>query len=299
MGALIACNILVGRAIAPMAQVSSLVIQYEQSAKALRTLDEIMNLPEEREPGKHYVHRDRLDGAIEFKDINFAYPGTEHNALKSVSFKMKAGERVALIGRIGSGKSTVEKLLAGLYKPQQGAITIDGIDLNQIDPVDLRRNLGYVPQDVLLFAGTLRENILVGMPFASDEQLLRAAKLAGVDQFASTHPMGFDMPVGERGAALSGGQRQAVSLARALLHNPNLLVLDEPSNSMDNASEEQLKAQLEAYVKGKSLVLITHKVALLSLVDRIIVIDQGQVVADGPKDTVLDALRQGRLQVRR
>ena len=299
MGALIACNILVGRAIAPMAQVASLVIQYEQSAKALRTLDEIMNLPEEREPGKHYVHRDRLDGAIEFKDISFAYPGTEHNALKSVSFKMKAGERVALIGRIGSGKSTVEKLLAGLYKPQQGAITIDGIDLNQIDPVDLRRNLGYVPQDVLLFAGTLRENILVGMPFASDEQLLRAAKLAGVDQFASTHPMGFDMPVGERGAALSGGQRQAVSLARALLHNPNLLVLDEPSNSMDNASEEQLKAQLEAYVKGKSLVLITHKVALLSLVDRIIVIDQGQVVADGPKDTVLDALRQGRLQVRR
>jgi len=299
MGALIASNILVGRAIAPMAQIASLIIQYEQSAKALSTLNEIMKMPDEREAGKHYVHRDILKGAVEFNDVSFAYPNTEHQALKNIKFKMQAGERVALIGRIGSGKSTLEKLLTGLYRPTQGSITVDGLDINQIDPVDLRRNIGYVPQDVLLFAGTLRENILVGMPYASDERLLQVAKIAGVDQFASTHPLGFDMPVGERGASLSGGQRQAVSLARALLHNPNLLILDEPSNSMDNASEEQLKGLLQTYVKGKSLVLITHKVALLSLVDRIIVIDGGMVVADGPKDTVLEALRQGRLQVRR
>lgn len=299
MGALIACNILVGRAIAPMAQVASLIIQYEQSAKALSTLNEIMALPDERDAGKHYVHREILKGAIEFKDVGFAYPNSEQGALKNVCFKIKAGERVALIGRIGSGKSTVEKLIAGLYRPQQGSITIDGIDVNQIDPVDLRRNLGYVPQDVLLFAGTLRENIVVGSPSASDKELLEAARISGVDQFASAHPSGFDLPVGERGSSLSGGQRQAASLARALIHEPNIMVLDEPSNSMDNASEEQLRANLVNYVKDRTLVLITHKVSLLSLVDRIIVIDQGQVVADGPKDTVLEALRQGRLQVRR
>ncbi len=299
MGALIACNILVGRAIAPMAQIASLIIQYEQSAKALSTLNDIMALPDERDEGKHYVHRESLKGAIEFKDVSFAYPGNEQGALKNVSFSLKAGERVALIGRIGSGKSTIEKLVAGLYRPQQGSITIDGIDVNQIDPVDLRRNIGYVPQDVLLFAGTLRDNIVVGMPTASDKQLLEASKISGVDQFAGSHPLGFDLPVGERGAALSGGQRQSVSLARALLHKPNILILDEPSNSMDNASEEQLRANLVSYVMDKTLFLITHKVSLLSLVDRIIVVDQGQVVADGPKEPVLEALRQGRLQVRR
>lgn len=299
MGALIACNILVSRAIAPMAQVANLIIQYEQSTKALKTLNDIMSLPDEREQDKHYVHRAQLEGAIEFKEVSFAYPGSEHGAIKNVSFKLRAGERVALIGRIGSGKSTVEKLVAGLYRPQQGSILIDGIDVNQIDPVDLRRNIGYVPQDVLLFAGTLRDNIVVGSPNSSDEQLLKAAKIAGVDFFAGHHPQGFEMQVGERGGALSGGQRQSVAVARALIHNPEILVLDEPSNSMDNASEEQLRARLEQYVQGRTLMLITHKVSLLSLVDRIIVVDRGQVVADGPKDGVLEALRQGRLQVAR
>jgi ATP-binding cassette subfamily C protein LapB len=299
MGALIACNILVGRAIAPMAQISGLVIQYEQATKALKTLNSIMELPDEREATKHYVHRETLTGQMEFKNIDFTYPNSEVGSLNGVSFSIKQGEKVALIGRIGSGKSTIQKLLAGLYKPQSGAITLDGIDINQIDPVDLRRNLGYLPQDVLLFAGTLRENIVIGLPSVSDERLLEVAKLTGVDQFVAQHPLGFDMPVGERGAGLSGGQRQAIGLARSLLHQPNILLLDEPSNSMDNASEEYLRGQLETFIKDRTLLLVTHKVSLLQLVDRIIVVDRGQVVADGPKETVLEALRQGRLQVRR
>lgn len=299
MGALIACVILSGRAIAPMAQVASLIIQYEQSAKALRTLNEIMELPVEREEGQHFVHRPKLEGNVEFRNVSFKYPGVEHAALEKVSFRIKAGERVAMIGRIGSGKSTIEKLLLGLYQPTDGAILLDGVDINQIDPVDLRRNTGYVPQDVMLFAGSVRDNILVGSPRASDADMLRAARLAGVDQFVNLHPSGFDMPVGERGQALSGGQKQSIAIARALLHQPQLLIMDEPSNSMDNASEEQFKRQLKSVIEGRTLLMVTHKMSLLTLVDRLIVIDQGQVVADGPKETVLEALKQGRLQVRR
>ena len=299
MGALIACNILAGRAIAPMAQISSLIIQYEQSVKALSTLNEIMDLPDERESGKHYVHRKELTGSISFKNVDFSYPGADVASLSGVSFTVKPGEKVAIIGRIGSGKSTIQKLLAGLYKPASGSITVDGIDVNQIDPVDLRRNIGYVPQDVLLFAGTLRDNIVIGSPKVSDSDLLSVARLTGIDQFAEAHPLGYDLKVGERGAGLSGGQRQAIALARSLLHKPNILLLDEPSNSMDNASEEHLRAQLEHFIEGRTMLLVTHKVSLLGLVDRIIVVDGGHIVADGPKDTVLEALRQGRLQVRR
>ncbi|MBT00347.1 MAG: type I secretion system permease/ATPase [Oceanospirillaceae bacterium] len=299
LGALIACVILSGRAIAPMAQVASLIVQYEQAAKALKTLDGIMELPVEREEGQHFVHRSKLDGNIEFRDVAFNYPGVEHPALKKVSFSIKGGERLAMIGRIGSGKTTIEKLLLGLYSPSDGTILLDGVDINQIDPVDLRRNIGYVPQDVMLFAGTVRENILVGSPQASDVDMLKAAKLAGVDQFVNLHPMGFDMQVGERGQALSGGQKQSIAIARALLHDPPILVMDEPSNSMDNASEEQFKRRLAEALEGRTLIMVTHKMSLLSLVDRLLVVDQGQLLADGGKETVLEALKQGRLQVRR
>ncbi|MBV1787229.1 type I secretion system permease/ATPase [Marinobacterium sp. D7] len=299
LGALIACNILVGRAIAPTAQMASLIIQYEQSAKALKTLDEIMALPVEREEGKHFVHRPRLEGNIEFRNVSFHYPNVEYPALRQVSFKINAGERVAMIGRIGSGKTTIEKMLLGLYQPTDGAILLDGVDIKQIDPVDLRLNTGYVPQDVMLFAGTVRDNITVGSPQVADAAMLKAASLAGVDQFVNLHPLGFDMQVGERGQALSGGQRQSIAIARALLHDPNLLIMDEPSNAMDNASEEQFKRRLNEVLEGRTLLMITHKMSLLTLVDRLIVIDQGQVVADGPKETVLEALKQGRLHVRR
>lgn len=299
MGALIACVILSGRVLQPMAQVAGLVTNFHQSQKALETLDQIMQLPDERESGRQFVHRSELTGKIEFRDVKFKYPNTEQSSLEKVSFTLKPGEKVALIGRIGSGKSTIEKLLMGLYAPEEGSIRIDDIDINQIDPVDLRRNIGYVPQDILLFDGTVRENIVMGSPEVTDQRLLEAAALAGVDQFVNRHPLGFDLPVGERGSALSGGQRQAVAIARALIHKPNILILDEPTNAMDNASEEFIRQQLASYSQDKSMILVTHKMSLLSLVERIIVIDSGLVVADGPKAVVLDALKQGRLHIQR
>ena len=299
MGALVACVILSGRAIAPMGQVANLVISFHQAATALKSLNEIMDLPSEREDGQQFVHRDRLKGGIEFKEVSFAYPGEEQKALDRVSFSVKPGEKVALIGRIGSGKSTIEKLVLGLYAPADGSVRIDGIDLNQIDPVDLRRNFGYVPQDIMLFAGTMRDNIVVGSPQTEDPRLVKVATMAGLNDLVNRHPQGFDMQVGERGASLSGGQRQAVAVARSMVHNPSIMILDEPTASMDNASEEHIKKMLSEYVKNKTMLVVTHKMSLLSLVDRIIVMDSGRIVADGPKESVLDALKQGRLQVQR
>ncbi|MCP4596960.1 type I secretion system permease/ATPase [Neptuniibacter sp.] len=299
MGALVACVMLSGRAIAPMAQVANLVISYHQASTALKGLNEIMDLPSERSDGQQFVHRNELEGAIEFQNVSFAYPGQEQRALDRVSFSVKPGEKVALIGRIGSGKSTVEKLVLGLYEASEGSVRIDGIDINQIDPVDLRRNFGYMPQDIMLFAGSVRDNIVIGAPQTEDAQLVAVAKLTGVSDMVNRHPQGFDMQVGERGAGLSGGQRQAVAVARSLIHDPNILILDEPTASMDNSSEEQIKKMLTEYSQEKTMLVVTHKMSLLSLVDRIIVMDAGRVVADGPKESVLDALKQGRLQVQR
>ncbi|MGH1463096.1 MAG: type I secretion system permease/ATPase [Neptuniibacter sp.] len=299
MGALIACVILSGRAIAPMSQVANLVIGFHQASTALKGLNEIMALPSEREEGQQFVHRDELKGAIEFKDVSFAYPGQEHKALDKVSFTCKPGEKVALIGRIGSGKSTIEKLILGLYEANEGSVRIDGIDINQIDPVDLRRNFGYMPQDIMLFSGTVRDNIVIGSPQTDDASLVEVANLTGVSEMVNRHPQGFEMQVGERGSSLSGGQRQMVAIARSLIHKPNLLILDEPTASMDNSSEEQIKNVLKEYSEKRTLLVVTHKMSLLSLVDRIVVMDAGRVVADGPKDSVLEALKQGRLQVQR
>ncbi|MDP2521729.1 type I secretion system permease/ATPase [Neptunomonas phycophila] len=299
MGALIACVILSGRVLQPMAQVAGLVTNFHQSKAALEALDQIMQLPDEREAGRQYVHRPELSGKLEFKDVQFKYPSSEQASIEKVSFKINAGEKIALIGRIGSGKSTIEKLLMGLYRPDQGSVRIDDIDINQIDPVDLRRNIGYVPQDIMLFSGSVRDNIVMGSPEVDDERLIQAARIAGVDNFVNRHPHGFDMQVGERGSLLSGGQRQAVAIARGLIHEPNILILDEPTNSMDNSTEDFIRKQLTQYSKDKTLVLVTHKMSLLSLVERIVVIDGGFVVADGPKAVVLDALKQGRLHIQR
>lgn len=299
MGALIACVILSGRAIAPMSQVANLVIGFHQASTALKGLNEIMALPSEREEGQQFVHRDKLEGAIAFKDVSFAYPGQEQKALDRVSFSVKPGEKVALIGRIGSGKSTIEKLVLGLYDANEGSVRIDGIDIKQIDPVDLRRNFGYMPQDIMLFSGTVRENIIIGSPQTDDSRLVEIANQTGVSDMVNRHPQGFDMQVGERGAGLSGGQRQAVAVARALVHEPSILVLDEPTASMDNSSEEQIKKVFKSYSEKRTLLVVTHKMSLLTLVDRIIVMDGGRIVADGPKESVLEALKQGRLQVQR
>jgi ATP-binding cassette subfamily C protein LapB len=252
-------------------------------------------LPVERPPERNFLHRPVLQGAIEFSNVSFSYPGQQIAALDNISLRIAPGERVAVIGRIGSGKSTLEKLILGLYEPTAGAVLLDGIDLRQIDPADVRRNIGYVPQDVMLFFGSLRDNIALAAPQADDESVLRAAELAGVMSFVSRHPAGLEQQIGERGEGLSGGQRQAVAIARGLLLEPPVLIMDEPTNAMDNSSEEQFKNRLLPLLDGRTLLLVTHRASLLSLVGRVIVMDGGRIVADGPKDQVLEALRGGRL----
>jgi ATP-binding cassette subfamily C protein LapB len=297
MGGLIACTMLASRALAPFGQVAGLLTQYHNASTALTSLNEIMTREVERPEGAAFVSRPVFRGEIDFRDVEFAYPG-EGNAetLRKVSFHIDPGERVALIGRVGSGKSTLLRLILGLYQPTAGAIRIDGVDIRQLDPSELRRNVGYVPQDATLFFGSLKENILLAAPQLDDADLLAAAEVAGLSEMVNAHPRGFDMMVGERGESLSGGQRQGVAIARAVVHNPPILLLDEPTGAMDHSSEEAIKQRLRQYAAHKTLLIITHRTSLLDLVDRLIVVDNGRIVADGPKERVVEALRQGRIE---
>ena len=297
MGGLIACVILTGRTMAPMAMVVNLATHFNQALTGLKNLDRIMSMPVEREEQSSFVHRPRLGGDIEFDNVTFSYPHQKTVALNKVSFRIKQGERVAIIGSTGSGKTTIEKLILGLYQPASGAVSIDGIDVRQIDPAELRHNIGYVPQDITLFSGSVRDNIVFGAPYVDDSAVLRAAVLSGVNEFVDHHPSGFNLPVGERGNELSGGQRQGVVIARSLLLDPPIMLMDEPTNSMDNGTEERLKSKMGSILEGKTLLLVTHRASLLDLVDRIILIDNGAVVADGPKDKVREALRLGKFRV--
>ena len=294
-GGLIACYLLSSRAMSPIGQVAGLLVQYHTAATALHSLEDLMKLPVERGEDVRFLSRPVIRGDIEFRNVSFGYGEDKAPVLRDVSFSIRAGERVGVLGRVGSGKTTLEKLILGLYQPTQGAVLIDGIDLRQLDPSELRRNIGYVPQDVTLFYGSLRDNIVLGAPAADDEKVLRAARIAGIADLADAHPRGYDMLVGERGESLSGGQRQGVAIARALVADPPILLLDEPTASMDHASEEAVKLQLHGCAAGKTLIVITHRTSLLDLVDRIIVVDGGRIVADGPKAQVVEALRQGRV----
>lgn len=292
MGGLVACTILSGRALMPLAQIAGLLSRYQHSRMAYESLNQLMALPVERPPGKTFLRREKLDGQIEFIKVSFKYPEQPVAALDGVNLKINAGERVAILGRVGSGKSTISKLLLALYQPESGTVMVDGVDVNQIDPADLRRQIGYIPQDVKLFYGTVRDNMAMGSRLIEDEDFLQAARLAGVDKIVSRHPAGFDMPVGEQGRGLSGGQRQAVAIARALLGKPSMMVMDEPTSAMDHATEQAFVNAMQGFLPGKTLVLVTHKPTLLALVDRIIVVEFGRVVADGPKEKVLQALMQ-------
>jgi ATP-binding cassette subfamily C protein LapB len=297
MGALIACVILGGRAIAPIGQVANLMARYHHSKNALSTLDDIMSKPVERPSNVQFLHRPALEGKITFKKVGFSYPGTERKVLDDISFEINPGEKVGIVGRIGSGKSTLARLIMGLYQPDEGAIYADDTDYNQIDPADLRRSIAYIAQDVVLFRGSVKENISISLPQVSEEELLEAAKTSGVHDFVQRHPMGYDAQVGERGDALSGGQRQAIALARAILLKPNVMVCDEPTNSMDIQAEEAFTKHIREHVSDKTLLLITHRLHLLSLVDRVILLDQGKVVLDGSRDKVIDALSKGQVEV--
>ncbi|MBK1681476.1 type I secretion system permease/ATPase [Rhodocyclus tenuis] len=295
-GALIAAVMLSSRALAPFAQIAGLLTQYQNAAMALASLDKVVAQPVERPENASFVRRERIAGGIQFDRVSFSYPG-EHpvEVLREASFRIAPGEHVGIIGKVGSGKSTLNRLILGLYQPTSGSIKIDGVDIQQLDPAELRKAIGYVPQDVTLFYGTLRENITIGMPYVEDHGILQAAELAGLQELVGNHPKGFDLIIGERGESLSGGQRQSVAIARALVHEPSVLLLDEPSSAMDYSTEDTLKKNLAAYARDRTMVLVTHRNSLLDLVDRLIVIDRGVIVADGPKQQVVAALASGKV----
>jgi ATP-binding cassette subfamily C protein LapB len=295
MGGLIACTMLAGRALAPISQSAGLMTQYHNATTALTSLDGVMNQPEERPDETNFLSRSAFMGEIEFKEVSFNYPGTEISALKNISFKIRAGEHVVLLGRMGSGKTTIQKLVLGLYQPTSGAILIDGIDSRQIDPAELRRSIGYVQQDTNLFYGSMRDNIAIANPHADDEQVLNAARIGCIAEVINLNPNGFDMPVCERGETLSGGQRQGVGIARAMINKPSIVLLDEPTSAMDHSGEDFVKARLKEATQGKTLLVISHRSSLFDLVDRIIVIDNGKIVADGAKEQVIEALRTGKV----
>ena len=303
MGALIAAGMLAGRALAPAGQVVGLLMQYQGARTALESLDKLMAQPVER-PGAEegaapFIQRRDLKGEIELRSLRFAYPQRADEpmsaALDGVNLRIAPGEHVALIGRVGSGKSTIQRLVMGLYQPGEGSVLLDGIDARQLDPADVRRNIGYVSQDVLLFHGSLRENIAFGLPYADDAAIVAAAEVAGLTEFVHRHPRGFDLPVGERGERLSGGQRQAVGIARAVLHNAPILLLDEPTSAMDFSTEAHVTQRLAAFAQGKTVMLVTHRTSLLQFVNRVVVVDNGRIVADGPRERIMEALQSGRI----
>lgn len=293
MGGLIAIVILTGRTLAPMGQVAALLTNYEDTKTSYETLNEIISQPSERPAGKKFVERPDFSGHIEFVDVCFSYPNTDVPALKNVSFVIKPGEHVAIIGRIGSGKSTIQKLILGLYEPDSGQILIDGIDIKQIDPADLRKHMGYVSQDIMLFRGTVKDNITYRATHASDAAMIRAAHISGASEFIKKHPKGYEMPIGERGSGLSGGQRQSIGIARAFLLNAPIMLMDEPSNAMDQITESKLLDSLAINLKGSTAILVTQKMTLLKIVDRIIVMNDGKIFIDAPKEDALKQLQGG------
>lgn len=296
MGGLIATVMLSQRAIGPMGQFANLTSTYQQTKTALKSLDDLMKLEVERPAEKRFIHHPHFEGKIEFDDVSFTYPGETKPALSHVSFKLEPGEKLGIIGRIGSGKSTIEKLILGFYKPTEGTILIDGIDITQLDPAELRRNINYVPQEVVLFKGDVRENIAYRAPYVEDSVILRAARTAGVDDFVRQHPSGYNMQIGEGGHTLSGGQRQSIGVARALLLDAAIYLFDEPTNAMDARSEQTLLKRLKENTIKNTLILVTHKMTLLALVDKLMVMENGKVAAFGEKQTVLEALKSGHIQ---
>ena len=288
MGAIVACSMLSGRAIAPLAQLAQLLTRVNQSLASYKALKDLMAQPREHAPNVTFIPRERIEGAIELRDVSFRYEGQQSGGLEKVNIKINPGEKVAIIGRVGSGKTTLSKLILGLQKPTEGAVLVDGCDLRQFDKADLRKNFGTVLQDIWLMSGTVRHNIALGSVRPSQKDIMEAAEVAGVHDFLATHPDGYNLKLAERGEGLSGGQRQAISIARALVGKPAVVLMDEPTSSMDVNAERLLIDRLKPFVKDATLIVITHKATLMDLCDRVIVMDQGRVVADGPKDKVLN-----------
>lgn len=295
-GALIGCSILASRALAPMGQIAGLMTRWQQARASFVALNRVMSTPGTYDPQRTYLRMDRARGALTARDIEFSYPRSQQKVLSIGSLDIAAGEAVALMGPVGSGKSTLLRLLAGLQDCETGQLLLDGIDASQISPADFRAQIAWVGQDAVLFRGTLRENLLAGAPDVAEEEFVRILELTGIVQLANAHPHGLDMAVGEGGNALSGGQRQMVALARALLARSPVLLLDEPTSAFDGAREQSLVQALVPVLQGRTVVIATHRPAPLELVSRIIVLDRGHVVADGPRDEVLRAVAAGSIR---
>lgn len=291
-GAIIATVMLSGRTVAPLSQIAMTLVRLRQALLSLRILDAIMAQEEDRPDTVGFVDREIRNGAVAFRNVEFAYPGTQHKVIDGLSFTAAPGERIGIIGRIGSGKTTIGRLLGGLYPPSAGTLALDGVDIRQFHPASVRSAVAVATQSADLFSGTVKENVLLGNPEANDDEIIAVSKQTGVDDFVSRHPRGYDMPVGERGSNLSGGQRQAVAIARLLLAKPKIVFLDEPSGAMDLATEKGLIQNLaRAFDRSTTLIISTHRYSMLELVDRLIVIEQGRVIADGPKKTVIENLQ--------
>ena len=290
MGGLIAVNILATRSIAPWTQAASLLTNYQQMKIGLQSLNALMEKQEERPAGKRFIRRPDLKGIIEFKEVDFTYPDEEKKALKNISFKINAGERVGIIGQVGSGKSTISAILMGFYDVESGSVFMDNLDVKQLDPVDLRHSYNYVPQEVTLFSGTVRDNITLSAPHATDAEIVKASDFGVVGALTDRHPLGMDLQVGERGFNISGGQRQSIAIARAFIKDSPIILLDEPTNAMDYNTEMKVINNLKEATKGKTTIIITHKPSILTIVDRLLVIDDGALVMDGPKDEIMAKL---------
>jgi len=293
MGGLIACSILAGRAIAPLAQISQLLSRLTSTRTAYRQINAMMQMPPEG-PAGEALKLSGVEGKIEFRNVGFKYPGAPERALDGVSFTIEPGEHVALLGRVGSGKSTVARLILALYPPEDGLVMIDGSDVRQLDPASLRTNVGAAMQESVLLTGSVRENIVLGRPGIDDEEMVRAAQISGTHHFMGQIANGYDLRLADRGEGLSGGQRQSIAIARALAGRPPIMLMDEPTSAMDAQTEGGLIQRLREELKDRTLVLITHRPPLLQLVDRIILMDKGKIVSDGPRDNVLKQIMRPR-----
>ncbi len=287
MGALIATVILSGRTLAPLSQLASALTRANSARTAFKTINELMSKPRDREDTDNALSRPSLQGNVEFKNVSFRYPNAPEMTLKDLSFKVSAGEKVAILGKMGSGKSTIARLLAGLYEPDSGSILLDGVDIRQIDPADVRRNVGFMLQETWLFSGSIKENIQMGFVEYSDDHILKVARMSGVDDFVRRNPAGYDFQLKERGEGLSGGQRQSINLARALLHSPSTIILDEPTSSMDSATEKVVLDNLAEWLSNKTLIAITHRNSLVRLAERVLVIENGMLVADDTPEKLM------------
>ena len=292
MGGLIACTILSGRTLAPLGQIGGLMGRLNSAKAAYHSVTKFMLEASREETAKEYFPREHITGSIEFSHVTFSYSNDTQIILNDINVKINAGEKVAVIGKIGSGKTTILKLVMGLYQPNNGSVLIDGANIQQIRPEDIRRQFGVVMQNTYLFSGSIRENIAFGLDTVSPREIEEAANIAGVSDFTKKMNNGLDYQLSEGGKDLSGGQRQAIALARAIVRKPSIILLDEPTSAMDLTSERQIIQNLKSYFNKQTLIVVTHRMSLLQLVDRVIAVDDGKVTVDGTRDSILSKLKE-------